>query len=156
MFLGEYYHTIDSKGRVTVPSVYRDKFQEGCVLSRGWERYLIIYSTNTFLKMANRSQELSPTVPAHRVLQRVMFASAREGQFDKLGRVNVPAFLRDYAGLDKDVVLAGVGGWIEVWNKEDWEMQLRTVNDSEANAERFAALNLAISPDISEAFMEDK
>ena len=64
--------------------------------------------------------------------------------------------MRDYAGLDKDVVLAGVGGWIEVWNKDDWEMQLRTVNDSEANAERFAALNLAISPDISDAFMEDK
>tara|TARA_B100000029_G_scaffold89945_1_gene79700 strand:+ start:1973 stop:2230 length:258 start_codon:yes stop_codon:yes gene_type:complete len=84
-----------------------------------------------------------------------MFASAREGQLDKLGRVNIPAFLRAYAGLDKDVVLAGVGGWIEVWNKEDWEMQLHTVNDSEANAERFAALNLAISPDISDAFAED-
>ena len=156
MFLGEYYHTIDSKGRVTVPSVYRDKFQDGCVLSRGWERYLIIYSTNTFLKMANRSQELSPTVPEHRVLQRVMFSSAREGQFDKLGRVNVPAFLRDYAGLDKEVVLAGVGGWIEVWNREDWEIQLHMVNDSEANSERFAALNMAVSPDVTEIFSQDK
>ena len=147
MFLGEYYHTIDSKGRVTVPSAYRDKFTEGCVLSRVWERYLIIYSTNTFLKMANRSQELSPTVPDHRVLQRVMFASAREGQFDKLGRINVPAFLRDYAGLEKDIVLAGVGSWIEVWNKHDWDVQLNMVNDSEANAERFAALNLAVGPE---------
>ena len=155
MFLGEYYHTIDSKGRVTVPSVYRDKLQEGCVFSRGWERYLIIYSNNTFLKMANRSQELSPTVPEHRVLQRVMFASAREGQFDKLGRVNIPAFLRAYAGLDKEVVLAGVGGWIEVWNKEDWEIQLHTVNDSEAYSARFDALNLAISPHISDVFAED-
>tara|TARA_B100000945_G_scaffold318783_1_gene324390 strand:+ start:483 stop:947 length:465 start_codon:yes stop_codon:yes gene_type:complete len=147
MFLGEYYHTIDSKGRVTVPSAYREKFADGCVLSRGWERYLIIYSTNTFLKMANRSQELSPTVPDHRVLQRVMFASAREGQFDKLGRINVPAFLRDYAGLEKDIVLAGVGSWIEVWNKHDWDIQLNMVNDSEANAERFAALNLAVGPE---------
>ena len=147
MFLGEYYHTIDSKGRVTVPSAYREKFADGCVLSRGWERYLIIYSTNTFLKMANRSQELSPTVPDHRVLQRVMFASAREGQFDKLGRINVPAFLRDYAGLEKDIVLAGVGSWIEVWNKHDWDVQLNMVNDSEANAERFAALNLAVGPE---------
>ena len=144
MFLGEYYHTIDSKGRVTVPSAYRDKFTKGCVLSRGWERYLIIYSTNTFLQMANRSQELSPTVPDHRVLQRVMFASAREGHFDKLGRINIPAFLRDYAGLDKEVVLAGVGSWIEVWNKHDWDIQLNMVNDSEANSERFAALNLAV------------
>ena len=85
-----------------------------------------------------------------------MFASAREGQFDKLGRVNVPAFLRDYAGLDKDVVLAGVGGWIEVWNKDDWEIQLHTVNDSEANSERFAALNLAVSPDVAEVFSKTK
>ena len=53
------------------------------------------------------------------------------------------------------MVLAGVGGWIEVWNKEDWEIQLHTVNDSEANSERFAALNLAISPHISDVFAED-
>ena len=73
-----------------------------------------------------------------------MFASAREAQFDKLGRVNIPAFLRAYAALDREVVLAGVGTWIELWNKGDWQLQLQNVNDSTANAERFSALNLAM------------
>ena len=146
MFLGEYYHTLDSKGRVTIPAVFRDQFPDGCVLTRGWERYLIVYNKQAFMHIVRKSQELSPTVPEHRVLQRVMFASAREAQFDKLGRVNVPAFLRGYAGLDREVVLAGVGAWIEVWNKADWELQLQNVNDSAANAERFSALNLAMGP----------
>lgn len=144
VFLGEYYHTLDDKGRVTVPAVFRDQFKDGCVLTRGWESYLIIYNKQSFMQIVRKSQELSPTVPDHRVLQRVMFASAREAQFDKLGRVNVPAFLRGYAGLDREVVLAGVGAWIEVWNKDNWELQLQNVNDSAANAERFSALNLAM------------
>ena len=146
MFLGEYDHTLDNKGRVTVPAVFRDQFPDGCVLTRGWERYLIIYSIQAFMQIVRKSQELSPTVPENRVLQRVMFASAREVQFDKLGRVNVPAFLRGYAGLDREVVLAGVGAWIELWNKGDWELQLQNVNDSAANAERFSELNLAMGP----------
>ena len=144
MFLGEYDHTLDNKGRVTVPAVFRDQFTDGCVITRGWERYLIIYSKQAFMQIVRKSQELSPTVPEHRVLQRVMFASAREAQFDKLGRVNVPAFLRAYAGLDREVVLAGVGMWIELWNKGDWQLQLQNVNDSTANAERFSELNLAM------------
>ena len=150
MFLGEYYHTLDNKGRVTVPAVFRDQFTDSGVLTRGWERYLIIYNKQDFMHIVRKSQELSPTVPEHRVLQRMMFASAREVEFDKLGRVNVPAFLRGYAGLDREVVLAGVGAWIEVWNKGDWELQLQNVNDSTANAERFSALNLAMGPDMIE------
>ena len=144
MFLGEHDHTLDNKGRVTVPAVFRDQFTDGCVITRGWERYLIIYSKQAFMQIVRKSQELSPTVPEHRVLQRVMFASAREAQFDKLGRVNVPAFLRAYAGFDREVVLAGVGTWIELWNKGDWQLQLQHVNDSTANAERFSELNLAM------------
>ena len=150
VFLGEYYHTLDNKGRVTVPAVFRDQFTDGCVLTRGWESYLIIYNKQAFMQIVRKSQELSPTVPDHRVLQRVMFASAREAQFDKLGRVNVPAFLRGYAGLGREVVLAGVGAWIEVWSKDDWELQLQNVNDSTANAERFSALNLAMGSDMFE------
>ena len=152
VFLGEYYHTLDTKGRVTVPAVFRDHFTDGCVLTRGWERYLIVYNKQAFMHIVRKSQELSPTVPEHRMLQRVMFASAREAQFDKLGRVNVPAFLRGYAGMDREVVLAGVGAWIEVWNKADWELQLQNVNDSAANAERFSALNLAMGPGAIEGF----
>ena len=150
MFLGEYDHTLDNKGRVTVPAVFRDQFTDGCVITRGWERYLIIYSKQAFMQIVRKSQELSPTVPEHRVLQRVMFASAREAQFDKLGRVNVPAFLRAYAGLDREVVLAGVGMWIELWNKGDWQLQLQNVNDSTANAERFSELNLAMGTGATE------
>ena len=155
VFLGEYYHTLDNKGRVTVPAVFREQFADGCVLTRGWERYLIIYNKQTFMHIVRKSQELSPTVPEHRVLQRVMFASAREAQFDKLGRVNVPAFLRDYAGLDRQVALAGVGAWIEVWNVGDWELQLQNVNDSAANAERFSTLNLAMGPGAIEDFRRE-
>ena len=128
MFLGEYYHTLDNKGRITIPAVILNQFTDGCVLTRGWEGYLIIYNKQAFMRMVRKSQELSPTVPEHRGLQRVMFSSAREAQFDKLGRVNVPAFLRGYAGLDKEVVLAGVGSWA-----------LRGVEES---AERVAELGI--------------
>ena len=78
MFLGEYYHTLDNKGRITIPAVFRNQFTDGCVLTRGWEGYLIIYNKQAFMRMVRKSQELSPTVPEHRVLQRVMFSSARE------------------------------------------------------------------------------
>ena len=74
----------------------------------------------------------------------VLLSGANDAKLDKLGRLNIPTFLRDYASLEDEVVLAGVGDWIEIWNSVDWAGQLETVNDSDANAVRFAAFDLSL------------
>ena len=152
MLLGQYSHTLDDKGRVTIPAKFRDVFFEGCVITRGWDHCLIIYTPEAFSQLVLKARRSSPTAPSSRALLRVLLSGANDAKLDKLGRVNIPSFLRDYAGLEDEVVLAGVGDWIEIWNSDDWEGQLETVNDSEANAVRFSMFDLSLgsSADLGE------
>ncbi len=144
MLLGQYSHTIDDKGRVTIPAKFREIFTNGCVITRGWDHCLIIYTPEAFSQLVLRARQSSPTAPASRALLRVLLSGANDAKLDKLGRLNIPTFLRDYASLEDEVVLAGVGDWIEIWNSVDWAGQLETVNDSDANAVRFAAFDLSL------------
>ena len=143
MFLGEYQHSIDEKSRLTIPAKFRDELAKGCVVTRGFEKNLNVYTSEDFANLIRMAQTMSPTDPEARALQRLMFSGASEAQPDRNGRVLIPPFLRTYAEMDTEVYVVGVGQYIEIWSKAGWEAQLTKMNDPEANSKRFAALNLA-------------
>jgi MraZ protein len=143
MFMGEFTHTLDDKGRLTIPVRYREALAHGAVITRGYDKNLVIYASEVFNRIAARADALSPTDPQNRALLRLFYSSASEAVPDRQGRILVPPYLRAYAGIQNDCVIVGVGGAIEVWSAEGWSAQLESLNDPDQNAARFAALNLA-------------
>jgi len=145
MFLGEYTHGIDDKGRLTIPAKVREELEAGAVITRGFEKYLLVYKADDFTRLTARTAMLSPTDPENRALLRLAFSGANEGVPDKQGRILIPPFLRAYAGIElgAECVIVGVGVNLEIWSKAGWDQQLRIVNDPELNAKRFASLDLA-------------
>jgi MraZ protein len=151
MFMGEFTHAIDDKGRLTIPAKFREGLSAGAVVTRGFERYLLIYTSEAFQRLTVRAKTLTPTDPDNRALLRLAFSGASEAMLDKQGRLHIPPFLRTYANLNGECVIVGVGDYIEVWSKDGWEEQLKIVNDPAINAKRFAALNLATDIATAEA-----
>ncbi len=143
MFMGEFTHSIDDKGRLTIPARFREDLAYGAVLTRGYDKDLLLYTAEAFKRITARAETLSPTDPEHRALLRLTFSGASEIVPDRQGRILVPPYLRDYAGLENECVIVGVGNSIEIWSRDGWTQQLQMLNDSTKNAARFAALNLA-------------
>lgn len=121
MFIGEYNHTIDAKGRLIVPSKYREELGEHFYLTKGLDGCLFAYDKEAFELLQKKIMELSVLNKASREIARVLLGSAQECEFDKQGRILVSAPLRDHAELVKDVVLMGVGNRIEIWSKEKYD-----------------------------------
>lgn len=145
MFLGEYTHAIDEKGRLTIPSKMRENLEAGAVITRGFEKYLLVYTAEDFQRLTARTATLSPTDPENRALLRQAFSGANEADPDKQGRILIPPFLREYADMElgSECVVVGVGLYLEIWSKAGWEEQLKIVNDPELNSKRFAARDFA-------------
>ena len=121
MFMGEYNHSIDAKGRLIIPSKFRDTLGEEFVVTKGLEGCLFVfekYDFETFMDKLNEKSDLEAKV---RKIKRFFISGAQEMEPDKQGRMLVPPVLREYAGLEKEVVFAGVGGHIEIWDKAKWE-----------------------------------
>ena len=147
MFMGEFTHAIDDKGRLTIPAKFREELAYGAVITRGYDKYLILYSADAFKRVTTRAENLSPTNPEHRALLRLTFSGASEAVPDRQGRILVAPYLRDYAAIESDCVIVGVGQHIEIWSRDGWAAQLNGLNDSEINAQRFSTLNLAPGPE---------
>ena len=120
MFMGEYNHTIDTKGRVAVPSKFRETLGETFVVTLGLDGCLFVYPNNEWVNFVSKLNGLPGSKEA-RQLQRYFMAGASECEVDKQGRILIPAKLRDQAGLNKDIVFVGVLSKIEIWSKERWE-----------------------------------
>lgn len=146
MFMGEFTHAIDDKGRLTIPAKFREELAYGAVITRGYDKQLVLYSADYFKRLTARAETLSPTNPDHRAVLRHTFAGASEAVPDRQGRILVPNYLRDYAGIESECAIVGIGHAIEIWSKAGWDAQLQTLNDPALNAERFASLNLAPGP----------
>src|SRR4051794_15454584 len=115
MLLGEYEHTIDDKNRLTLPAKFRQAFDKGLVLTRGIERCLVAYPRDEWAStVESRLSELDPLSKEGRLMQRYFFSGAAEAEVDKQGRVMVPSPLGDYAGLGKEVVVAGGPGHLRI------------------------------------------
>jgi len=143
MFLGQYTHTIDTKGRLTVPSRFRELLEQGAYISQGFEQNLMVLTTSAFERLSNRVNEMSLTDPTARQLKRLIFATADRVEVDGSGRVRIPQFLREVAGLDGDAVIVGAGDYFEIWSQQAWQPKATELQDTEANAQRFAALELS-------------
>lgn len=144
MFLGQYEHTIDEKGRMTIPARYRDLLQDGAYITNGLDRNLMVLTAASFDRMSAAVNAMSMTDPNARNLKRLLFSSAERVEVDRAGRVLIPQYLRKNAALDSQVIVVGVGEFFEIWSPDLWAKKNDELNDPEANNQRFAALDLSI------------
>lgn len=121
MFIGEYQHTLDEKGRLALPAKYRANLSSGAVVTRGLDRCLFLYPRNEWEKLAARLAALPVSQANTRAIARLMLAGAMDVTPDKLGRMLIPEYLREYAGLERSVVLSGLYNRLEIWDREQWE-----------------------------------
>jgi MraZ protein len=144
MFLGQFEHTIDEKGRMTIPARFRELLEGGAYVTQGFDSNLIVLPTAAFQQIYQRVNQLSMTDPTTRQLKRLIFSYATRLEFDKAGRFLLPQFLRDTAGLDGAAVVVGVGDYFEIWSVQHWADQNNNLRDADANSQRFAALDLSL------------
>jgi MraZ protein len=140
LFLGEFEHAIDDRSRLAIPARFRPALDDGLVITRGLDRCLVIYDSESWRSMAERVRTLNPWQGDARRMQRHFFSGAVPAQPDKLGRVVIPQFLRTYAQLDGDVVVVGLFDRIEVWARGEWQKERsQAERDSAELAEHLAA-----------------
>lgn len=121
MFMGEYQHNIDAKGRMIVPAKFREGLGESFVLTRGLDKCLFAYPMEEWKILEEKLKKLPLTKKDARSFTRFFFSGAVECEVDKQGRINIPQTLRNYSKLEKECVVIGVSGRVEVWAKEIWE-----------------------------------
>lgn len=121
MFIGEFRHSIDDKGRLQVPAKWRAQLAEGAVVTRGFDGSLKLYPDLLWKETATQLTKLPQSQPASRAFVRQTLAGAVDFQLDKLGRFVIPPFLRQFASIKKDVVVAGLADHLEIWDAAAWE-----------------------------------
>jgi MraZ protein len=143
MFMGEYNHTVDVKGRLIIPAKFRDSLGEEFVVSKGLDGCLFIHGNNEWQKFVDKLLELPSGKKDARQFARYFLAGAENVTVDKQGRILISEVLRTDAKIDKDVVVIGVGSRIEIWSRDRWEGITENI-DAEEIAERMAALGIGI------------
>jgi MraZ protein len=144
MFLGRYEHTIDDKGRIIIPARFRELLVNGAYVTQGFDHNLIVLPAPSFEQIYHHINEMSMTDPTARQLKRFIFSNAERCNFDRAGRMLLPQFLREAAQLEGTTILVGVGDYFEIWSPQNWSKQNELLQDTDATAQRFAALNLPI------------
>lgn len=135
MFMGEYHHNVDEKGRLIMPSKFRYDLGENFIVTRGIDSCLFVYPKETWNKLTSKLNELSFTKKDVRSFQRFFLSAATLSEFDKQGRINIPTPLADYASLTKECVIIGVNDRIEIWSKENFD---KFLNDNIDNISEIA------------------
>lgn len=143
MFMGEYNHTIDTKGRLIVPSKFREALGDTFVVTKGLDGCLFVYDNQEWNAFEEKLKSLPITNKEARQFARFFLAGAAEVEVDKQGRILVPNILREFAQINKDVVLIGVASRIEIWSKERFE-GITAFEDMDEIAEHMAELGLGI------------
>lgn len=121
MFLGEYQHSLDAKGRVILPSKFRARLDAGCVLTKGQDGCLYVYPREEWDRLAHQLSEARLSSQQARNFNRLFFSGASDEGPDKQGRVTIPEGLRTYARLDREVTVFGAGSHVEIWDRSSWE-----------------------------------
>jgi len=141
MFIGEFHHTLDDKGRLAVPIKFRAALAEGAVVTRGLDRSLFLYPKSEWEKLAAKIAALPLGQSDTRAFARLMLAGAMDVEVDKSGRVTLPEYLRTYAGVAKNVVVTGLYDRLEIWDEESWNAYAtKTEGDSNEIAERLGSV----------------
>ncbi len=145
MFMGEYSHTIDAKGRIIVPAKFRESLGDNFVVTKGLDNCLFVYTSEDWRKFEEKLRTLPLTNKDARKFTRFFLAGAAEMEIDKQGRILIPSVLREFAALEKDVVLVGVGSRIEIWDKVRWNESISIYDDDmEEVAENMESLGFTI------------
>ncbi len=142
MLIGQYEHTLDNKGRLTLPAEYGVELAGGVVLTRGMEVCLYLFPRGEFERLGDRLRELSLTDSRARKLRRWWFPQAHAADPDRQRRVVIPQWLREAAGITDKVLIAGMDNYIELWNPDNWRAQDQHLRDELVDEDFFASLNV--------------
>jgi MraZ protein len=142
MFLGQYQHSLDDKGRLTIPSRYRELLGEGAFITQGFDRNLMVLPADKWQQVYDHINTMSLTDPSTRLLRRMIFSNAYPAEVDRAGRILVPQGLRQFLGLNGEASVVGQGEYFEIWSPANWAEQMGAIQDVDANTARFTAFNL--------------
>ena len=135
MFIGEYKHTIDNKGRLAIPSKFRAKLKKGAVVTKGLDGCLFLYTKDEWKKLAERLSSLPISQTNTRAFARLMLAGAMDVKLDSHGRIVIPQYLRKFSSIQKKAIVAGLFNRLEIWDQDKWE---RYKKDTEVNSNDIA------------------
>ena len=143
MFIGEYQHNLDDKGRLAIPAKFRAELKKGAVVTRGLDSCLFLYTKSEWAKLAEKLAALPFSQSNSRAFARLMLAGAMEVDVDAQGRMVLPEYLRTFATLKKNVIVAGLYSRVEIWDEANWN-KYKTQTESQSNeiAERMAELGV--------------
>jgi len=130
MFIGEYNHSLDDKGRIAIPAKFRAALKTGAVVTKGLDNCLFLYTKKEWAKIAERMAALPFNKANDRALSRHFLAGAMDVEFDRQGRIMLPEYLRTFAGLAKKVVIAGLYNRLEIWDEATWQTYKQTTDKS--------------------------
>ena len=143
MFIGEYKHNLDAKGRLAVPAKFRGLLKKGAVVTRGLDNCLFLYPKDQWKKIAKKLADLPISQAKARAFSRLMLAGAMDVDFDNQGRITLPEYLRKFAGLEKKTVIAGLYDRLEIWDDNKWDKYKQgTENESAEIAEALGDLGI--------------
>lgn len=143
VFLGEYAHTLDDKGRLIIPARFREELGPRFVVTRGLDRCLFVYASTEWQVLADKLRSLPLTKADSRAFARLLFSGASECDLDKQGRILLPSVLREFAAIERDVIVIGVSNRVEIWAAEEWQKYSDEATESyEAIAEKIVDLGI--------------
>lgn len=132
MFIGEYKHSIDDKGRLAVPAKFRSDLAKGAVVTKGLDNCLFLFTKEEWAKLAEKLVAMPLSKANTRAFSRLMLAGAMDVELDKQGRVVLPEYLRKYAKISKKAIVAGLYSRLEIWDEDEWE-KYKTEMEQESN-----------------------
>lgn len=132
MFIGEYYYNLDNKNRLAMPSKFRDSFKDGAVITKGLDNCLFVYTKKEWNKLVEKLANLPISQAKSRAFSRLMLAGAMDVNLDKQGRMIMPDYLKQFAGLGKKLVVAGLYNRLEIWDEKMWSKYQR-VSEKDSN-----------------------
>jgi MraZ protein len=144
MFLGQFQHNLDDKGRLMIPARFRELLEGGAYITQGFDKCLMVLTEAYFKQVYERIEAMNLADPTARLLRRLILANAYPVEVDKVGRILVPQNLRTFLGVPSgELVVAGQGEYFEVWTPATWAEQMALLQDVEANNARFSTLDLS-------------
>ncbi|HSB02772.1 MAG TPA: division/cell wall cluster transcriptional repressor MraZ [Anaerolineae bacterium] len=145
MFLGQFQHSLDEKGRLMIPARYRELLAAGAFITQGFDKCLMVMTEAYFKQVYDRINAMNLADPTARLLRRLILSNAYSVEVDKVGRILVPQNLRQVIALESEAIVAGQGEYFEVWTPAAWNEQMNQLQEIETNNQRFATLDLSKS-----------
>jgi MraZ protein len=144
MFLGQFQHNLDDKGRLMIPARFRELLEGGAYITQGFDKCLMVMTEAYFKQVYERIEAMNLADPTARMLRRLILSNAYPVEADKIGRILMPQNLRAFLGIENgELIVAGQGEYFEIWTPALWGEQMAQLQDTEANTQRFSTLDLS-------------